>query len=163
MKTRLTGFGLVFMITSMAVAAQEGDAAAAGYKPIPPKFTLEASPEKVLKAYPLGSINKMAAFSHHGKALKTVTLVNGLTGWVYEVHRGGNMETFEKPTGEEVTTMDTYDHPPARTYTLVFDESGEVVDVLYRDIQHGNTDSALLVQREEKGDSPSESEFPPTK
>lgn len=103
---------------------------------MPPRFTLDAEPESVLAAYPLNMIDKMAAFSYRGKADQTVGLVNGLTGWVYEAHRGGNPKTFEKPGGEEVTTMETYGHPTTRTYTLVFDSSGKVIDVLYRDIQH---------------------------
>lgn len=131
------------------------------HTPMPPVFNLKASPEQILERYPLGQINRLAAFSHHGKAHQTVTLVNGLTGWVYEVHRGGKPETFKRPDGKEMTRLDTHDHPAARAFTLVFDGAGHVIDVLYQDLQHGNTNSALLVQREVQGDAPSDDEYPP--
>ena len=131
------------------------------YKPMPPVFNQETSPQQILERYPLGQIDRQAAFSHHGKAHQTVTLVNGLTGWVYEVHRGGKPETFRRPDGEEMTMLDTHEHPAAGTYTLMFDGTGHVVDVLYRDLRHGDANSALLVQREIQGDAPSDDEYPP--
>lgn len=80
---------------------------------MPPGFSLEEGPEKVLATYPLGVIDKGAAFSHHGKANKEFTLPNGLLGWLYDV---GQREWH-------------------RTYTLVFGGDGTVIDVLYYD--HG--------------------------
>lgn len=162
MKLRIFCIGMVFIANSLAAVAQE-NAVDTEYKPMPPKFSLESTPQAILKAYPLGRIDKLAAFSHHGKAHQTVTLVNGLTGWVYEVHRGGKPETFRRPDGEEMTMLDTHGHPAARTYTLVFDGTGHVVDVLYQDLQDGDTNSALLVQREVQGDAPSDDEYPPKK
>lgn len=164
MKIGTVWAGILVMIISLTAFAQQGERTAdAAYKPMPPKFSLESPPRAILKAYPLGRIDKQAAFSHHGKAHRTVTLVNGFTGWVYEVHRGGEPETFRRPSGEEMTVLDTHDHPAAGTYTLVFDGTGHVMDVLYLDLRHGDTSSALLVQREEQGDAPSDDEFPPTR
>ncbi|BAZ92916.1 uncharacterized protein FOKN1_0512 [Thiohalobacter thiocyanaticus] len=147
---------LALLLATMAHAETD-------HAPMPPVFNLETSPEQILERYPLGQIDRQAAFSHHGKAHRTVSLVNGLTGWVYEIHRGGKPETFRRPSGGEMTMLDTYDHPAARSYTLMFDGAGHVVDVLYRDLQHGGANSALLVQREAQGDSPSDAEFPPKK
>lgn len=79
---------------------------------MPPSFSLE-SPVKVLENYPLGVIDKGAAFAHHGKANKEFTLPNGRLGWLYDV---GKQEWH-------------------RTYTLVFGNDGIVIDVMYYD--HG--------------------------
>lgn len=80
---------------------------------MPPKFSLDKEPEKVLATYPLGVIDKSAAFAHHGKANDELTLPNGKVGWLYDV---GKKEWH-------------------RSYTLVFDNDETVIDVLYYD--HG--------------------------
>lgn len=94
--------------------------------PMPPKFNLDSAPEKLLENYPLGMVNKVAAFSHHGASTKEITFPNGRTGWVYDI---GRIETH-------------------RIYILVFDTNDYVSDVLYYD--HGKYDkfgiSALLIQ-----------------
>lgn len=82
--------------------------------PMPPGFNLNSDPVKVLANYPLGVIGQDAAFSHHGKANKTFTLPNGKRGWLYDV---GKKEWH-------------------RTYTLVFDTDGKVIDVMYYDHGH---------------------------
>ncbi len=81
---------------------------------MPPKFSLDERPEKVLAMYPLGVINKDAAFAHHGKANDEFTLPNRRIGWLYDV---GKKEWH-------------------RTYTLVFGNDGIVIDVLYYDHGH---------------------------
>lgn len=97
---------------------------------MPPTFNLEIHSETVLGSYPLGKINKQAAFSHHGSSKKEITLPNGKTGWVYDI---GNIETH-------------------RIYILVFDSDDYVSDVLYYD--HGRHEkygiSALLVQSKKR-------------
>lgn len=80
---------------------------------MPPHFSLEGRPEQILANYPLGVIDKGAAFAHHGKANKEFTLANGRLGWLYDV---GQKEWH-------------------RSYTLVFGNDGIVIDVLYYD--HG--------------------------
>lgn len=93
---------------------------------MPPTFSLDNAPEQVLERYPLGKIDRQAAFSHHGPANRAVVLANGKEGWVYDV---GDRSTH-------------------RIYTLVFDDRGVVIDVLYYDhghyAKHGL--SALQVQ-----------------
>lgn len=94
--------------------------------PKPPRFTLNEKPEQVLANYPLGIIDRNAAFSHHGKAHKELVLANRREAWLYDV---GEKEWH-------------------RTYTLVFGKDGKVIDVLYFD--HGRHDqyglTALQVQ-----------------
>lgn len=94
------------------------------YLPMPPSFSAETDPEAALRKYPLGVITKQAAFSHHGQATRTVTLPNGNEGWVYQVGEGRGL----------------------RTYTLVFNESGVVTDVLYNARDHYNGLTALQLQ-----------------
>lgn len=94
------------------------------YLPMPPSFLAETDPEAALRRYPLGVITKQAAFSHHGQATRTVTLPNGNEGWVYQVGEGRGL----------------------RTYTLVFNESGVVTDVLYNARDHYNGLTALQLQ-----------------
>lgn len=131
--------------------------------PMPPTFNIDAAPRTVLAKYPLGAIPKQAAFVHHGKAVKTVTLPNGLEGWVYEV--GGQREkTYRDPTGEERTVRESEKAFGWRTYTLVFDDKGMVVDVLYNEEGRHDGLSALQVQREREGaDKPREQAYPEQK
>lgn len=118
--------------------------------PMPPDFTIDASPRAILEKYPLGVIPKQAAFVHHGKAVKTVTLPNGHEGWVYEV--GGQREkAYTDPTGEKRTVRESERGFGWRTYTLVFDEKGVVVDVLYNEEGRHDGLSALQVQRKREG------------
>lgn len=131
--------------------------------PMPPDFNIDASPRTVLEQYPLGLIPKQAAFVHHGKAVKTVTLPNGHQGWVYEV--GGQREkTYKDPTGEKRTVRESEQTLGRRTYTLVFDDNGMVVDVLYNEKGRHDGLSAVQVQREREGaDKPSEQGYPEQK
>ena len=94
--------------------AWTGAAAQQGRIQMPPKFSLDEKPEKVLAMYPLGVIDKSAAFAHHGKANDELTLPNGRIGWLYDV---GTKEWH-------------------RSYTLVFGNDGVVIDVLYYDHGH---------------------------
>jgi len=160
MKMKATIIAIVMMASSITVLAEADAVKSKGYPSMPPTFSLEAESHSLLSSYPLSVIDKKTAFSHHGSSHKNVTLVNGLEGWVYEIHRGGNPKQFKQPDGKKVTTMDIQDHPAAASYTLVFGGSGNVIDVLYRDIQHGNVNSALLIQRETSGDKPNEKSFP---
>lgn len=144
-KLMFTLFGILF---SMYVAAAEPKK----QLPMPPEFNPDTSSEKILAAYPLGVITKMAAFVHHGQATRTVLLVNGMEGWVYEVHHVGDLKTYVKPSGDAVHINEISNHPALATYTLVFDHGGTVVDVLYADAEHAALQSALLVQRQQHGD-----------
>lgn len=120
--------------------------------PMPPEFSSDTSSEKILAAYPLGVITKLAAFAHHGQAHRKVTLVNGMEGWVYEVHTVGDPKGYVKHDGTEVQVNEIAKHPAMATYTLVFDHGGTVVDVLYAEAEHAAMQSALLVQRQQHGD-----------
>lgn len=93
--------------------------------PMPPHLSAEADPRTVLKDYPLGVIDRQAAFVHHGKAHHTVRLPNGQEGWVYAV-------------GEE---------RGLRTYTLAFDDKGVVTDVLYQEVGRHSGLTAVQAQR----------------
>lgn len=144
----------LFLVMSITVAAP------LQHLPMPPKFSHDTSSEKTLAAYPLGIITKLAAFAHHGQAVRTVTLPNGLEGWVYEVHTVGNPRTYIQPTGSETTINEIADHPAMATYTLVFDSNGTVSDVLYTAADGGETESALLIQRSNKGDKVRDTRVP---
>lgn len=139
---------LAFSLSLTVQAAPPGNG---GFLPMPPKFSIEADRDQVLKEYPLGVITKMAAFTHHGQPHKTVELPNGLEGWVYENILKNN-KSFELPTGEKREMESMENAHLVSTYTLVFDSSGVVSDVLYQEPGHGRADSALLVQRESKPD-----------
>lgn len=136
----------LFLVMSMAVAEPVQKL------PMPPKFSPDMSSEKTLESYPLGVITKLAAFVHHGHANTTVTLPNGMEGWVYEVHTVGDLKTYTQPNGSEMHVDETADHPAMATYTLVFDSRGIVIDVLYTAADGGDLKSALLIQRSSKGD-----------
>ncbi|BAU49711.1 hypothetical protein SVA_3163 [Sulfurifustis variabilis] len=138
-----------------------GMAAPSGNLPMPPEFEKAKDPRDPLAAYPLGQIDKQAAFLHHGKAHRFVTLPNGKEGWVYTI--GGEREhMYRGPTGQTQTVRES--HPEsygARSFTLEFDDQGRVIDVLYNEKGPHNGLTALQVQREKKGDRPSDQEYPP--
>ena len=138
--------------TLAMVAASAALAAQAGLPSMPPNFSEQASPEKVLRVYPLGVITKQAAFVHHGKAVRTLILPNGKEGWVYEVG-GKQAQTYQHPTGEEHTVYETGPGNGVRTYTLEFDSKGVVIDVLYNEQGRHDGLTALQVQRKALGGS----------
>lgn len=142
---------MLILVFSLSLAAQAAPPGNGGFLPMPPKFSIEADRNQVLKEYPLGVITKMAAFTHHGQPHKTIALPNGLEGWVYENVLKNN-ESFELPSGEKREVASMENAHLVSTYTLVFDNSGVVIDVLYQEHGPGNADSALLVQRESKPD-----------
>ncbi len=119
--------------------------------PMPPTFTEQVAPENILRTYPLGSITKQAAFVHHGKAIRTLTLPNGKEGWVYEAGIK-QARTYLHPTKEKETVYETVPDDRKSTYTLVFDDKGVVIDVLYN--EHGRHDglTALQAQRKARGE-----------
>ncbi|MHB1075302.1 hypothetical protein [Thiobacillus sp.] len=127
--------------------------AMAGQLSMPPGFTVQSDPETVLRAYPLGVITKQSAFSHHGKAIRTLILPNGKEGWVYEV---GIKEarTYENPTKQKHTVYETEQGNGVRTYTLEFDSKGVVIDVLYNEQGRHDGLTALQVQRRFRGEAP---------
>lgn len=139
---------LTFLFSLAVQAAPPGNGS---YLPMPPVFSIEADRDQALKDYPLGVITKMAAFTHHGQPHKTIELPNGLEGWVFENILKNN-KTFELPSGDKREMETTEDAHLVSTFTLVFDSSGVVIDVLYQEPGHGNAESALLVQRESKPD-----------
>ena len=114
---------------------------------MPPHFSGGADPAGALGGYPLGEIDRQAAFSHHGKASRKVSLPNGLTGWVYDVDPDLDQLTFTHPTGssEEVRVPEL--GTARASYTLVFDTRDLIVDVLYAEAGGANRMSALQVQR----------------
>lgn len=128
-------------------AIQAAEPGKNGYLPMPPTFTLDARSDQVLKDYPLGEITKEAAFAHHGQAHKVVTLPNGLDGWVYEFSPR-DKDTYTMPSGEK-KTVESLEHTNIHaSYTLVFDDKGVVIDVLYRAPGREDARSALLEQRQ---------------
>lgn len=134
----------------LALAWTAGNGQTQKTLPMPPDFNIDTAPRELLAEYPLGVIPKQAAFVHHGKALRTIALPNGLEGWVYEV--GGEREkTYRDPTGEERTVRESEKAFGWRAYTLVFDDRGLVVDVLYNEDGRHDGLSALQVQREREG------------
>lgn len=118
-----------------------------GQLTMPPSFSGRDGPEAVLRAYPLGQITGQAAFSHHGKAVRTVTLPNGKEGWVYEVG-GKEARTYQHPTKERQTVYETGPGNGVRTFTLVFDDKGVVIDVLYN--EQGRHDGLTALQEQRK-------------
>ena len=139
------------LLTLTMVAATATLAGQAGQLSMPPSFTERVEPEKVLRAYPLGVITKQAAFSHHGKAIRTSILPNGKEGWVYEVG-GKQAQTYQHPTKEKHTVYETGPGNSVRTYTLVFDGKGMVIDVLYNEQGRHDGLTALQVQRKVRGE-----------
>ena len=136
------------LLTLAMVAAT---AALAGQQTMPPSFSEQNEPETVLRAYPLGVTTKQAAFSHHGKALRTLILPNGKEGWVYQVG-GKQAQTSQHPTSEKQTVYEAGPGIDVRTYTLMFDDKGVVIDVLYNEKGRHDGLTALQVQRKVRGD-----------
>lgn len=101
--------------------------------PMPPTFGADASVEQVLRAYPLGVITKQAAFSHHGTAHREIKLPNGLEGWIYDVGGVPKAVSYVNPAGKKQTVKKTEASHETRSYTLVFDTRGVVIDVLYNE------------------------------
>ncbi len=118
---------LAFALISWSSSAQSGNL------PMPPAFAPTAPVEQTLRAYPLGVITKQAAFSHHGKAHRELKLPNGLTGWVYDVGGLPKAVTYGSPVGKQQPVTEREMRHQARSYTLVFDNRGVVVDVLYNE------------------------------
>lgn len=117
----------MFIVAAIFVSGSIAGINAEAKKPvIPQRFTLNASPQEVLMSYPLDSISRQIAFSHHGSAHRRIKLSNGNQAWVYNV---GEKEWH-------------------RTYTLVFNDKEFVTDVLYYDhAKHADTGlSALQLQ-----------------
>lgn len=127
-----------------------------GNPPMPPALTPSASVAWTLRAYPLGVVTKQSAISHHGKPQQEIKLPNGLEGWVYEI---GGPSKAAPPVKKNLLGDIVGPHPhrvpqvsPAASYTLVFDDRGMVVDVLYNEKGPHNGLTALSVQhRKEAG------------
>lgn len=114
--------------------------------PMPPAFTADAAVERTLRAYPLGVITKQAAFSHHGTAHREIKLPNGLEGWVYDVGGLPKAVPYVSPAGKKQTVRETEATHATRSYTLVFDTRGVVVDVLYSEDGRHDGLTALSLQ-----------------
>ena len=139
---------VLLVLTTVAATAT-----LAGQLSMPPDFTVQSDPETVLRTYPLGVITKQAAFSHHGKAIRSLILPNGKVGWVYEVGIK-QAKTYQHPTNEKQkhTVYETEPGNGVRTYTLVFDDKGVVIDVLYNEQGRHDGLTALQVQRKVRGE-----------
>ena len=137
----------------LALTTVAATATLAGQLSMPPSFTEQVEPETVLRDYPLGVITKQAAFSHHGKAVRSLILPNGKVGWVYEVG-GKQAKTYQHPTKEKQkhTVYETEPGSGVRTYTLEFDDKGVVIDVLYNEQGRHDGLTALQVQRKVRGE-----------
>lgn len=118
----------------------------AGTLPMPPVFKLESDQVSVLKDYPLGVIDELAAFSHHGQPDHKIKLPNGNTGWVYEIYDKKINEYLEYD-GTKTQIIENRQYIPHRSFTLVFDSSTKVVDVLFdgRSFKYGL--SSIQVKR----------------
>ncbi len=114
--------------------------------PMPPAFKPDAPVEQTLRAYPLGVISKQAAFSHHGKAHREIKLPNGMSGWVYDVGGLSQAIPYVSPTGKKQSVTETEAVHQASSYTLVFDNRGMVVDVLYNENGRHDGLAALALQ-----------------
>lgn len=134
----------------MSVVAQ-GETGLKGTLPMPPTLADGQDVEQILESYPLGVIPRQAAFIHHGPAHRTVTLPNGLEGWVYEISAGKMSVDYVMPSGA-VKQVDELDKSLVHaSYTLVFDPDGVIRDVLYTTTNQVKQSSALLVQQKHKG------------
>ncbi len=142
---------VLWALTIAFAAATTTIAGYAGPLPMPPSFTDAVAPDTVLRAYPLGNITKQAAFSHHGKAIRTLSLPNGKEGWVYEVG-GKQARTYQHPTKEKQTVYETGPGNGVRTFTLEFDDKGVVIDVLYNEQGRHDGLTALQEQRKVRGE-----------
>lgn len=114
--------------------------------PMPPTFAPNTSIEQTLRGYPLGVITEQAAFSHHGGPRRKLTLPNGLAGWVYDVGGVPTTVPYVSPTGRKQAVKETEAAHPVRSYTLVFDNRGVVVDVLYNEDGRHDGLTALSLQ-----------------
>lgn len=135
----------------LALATAVAATGLAGPLPMPPSFTEQTDPETVLRAYPLGRLTKLAVFSHHGKAIRSLVLPNGKQGWVYEVG-GKQARTYEQPTRSQQTVYERVPGRSVRTYTLEFDDKGVVIDVLYNEQGPHDGLTALQLQRRIHGE-----------
>jgi hypothetical protein len=113
--------------------------------PQPPFFYPDSDAQDVLEKYPLGVISQYVAGIHHGKADKTLSLPNGLTGWKYVIGGMPSVKAYKKPSGEEVKVTELTKAHTTKTYILVF-SNDLVVDVLYHDENRNSHITALLVQ-----------------
>ena len=95
---------------------------------LPPAFAPDASIAWILRHYPLGVVPRQVALERHGSPDRKIELANGHEGWVYDVG-GFPWQSNYAP----------------RTYTLVFDRQGVVVDVIYNahDPRNGLTARSL--------------------
>ena len=115
----ITALGMVLTLLAIAPAT------AAEHVPVPPIFQgTGGDPTETLRNYPLGVIDELVAFSHHGTAHQKITLPNGHRGWVYDYG---------------------YGHATHR-FILEFDEAGIVSNVLYRGLGPHDGLSALSLQ-----------------
>jgi hypothetical protein len=88
-------------------------------------FDASSEPGEVLSSYPLGTINRNAAFAHHGTALKKFKLPNGNEGWLYKAGEKAGIPS---------------------NYILQFSSEGMVIDVLHKDHRYKIGHSALQYQ-----------------
>ena len=131
---------LATLLSALASLAQSANL------PMPPKFMHEADIEQTLRAYPLGVITKQAAFSHHGKAHRETRLPSGQDGWTYDVGGLPKAVPYVSPAGGTQTVRETEMRHGTRSYTLVFDNRGVVVDVLYNEDGRHDGLTALSLQ-----------------
>ena len=117
-KRQLVLLASIALLSGLSTTAQAA-------KAMPPTFSFANKPKEVLSEYPLGSISKQDAFSHHGGPLRKLSLPNGNKGWLYSV-------------GEEAGV--------AEIYILQFSGEDVVIDVMHRSLQHENGHTALQYQ-----------------
>jgi len=111
---------------------------------MPMRFEPDADPVKVLQSYPLGSMNKLAVLSHHGKADKEIRMPNGREGWVYDMSLHRIPKVYMTPDGEKQVVEEREKAGIQQIYTLIFGNDGYVIDVIYQGQRTGM--SALQMQ-----------------
>ncbi len=81
-KLSITGLSAMYVVSSWIVVS-------ANPVNMPMRLTPAANHIEILKSYPLGTMNKIAVLSHHGKADKEIQLPNKKEGWSYNmgIHR----------------------------------------------------------------------------
>ncbi|MCW8956376.1 MAG: hypothetical protein OQL09_05795 [Gammaproteobacteria bacterium] len=117
---------------------------------MPMRFTPESNPEAVLMSYPLGSMNKLAVLSHHGKADRVVQLPNGREGWIYDLSIHFIPKMYITPKGEKMLVNAQEKTGQIQIYTLVFGKDERVIDVIYQNKSTGY--SALQIQQKKMMD-----------
>lgn len=147
-------FSARYLIIALS-ALMVGNTALAAQK-MPPQFSFDHTPEEILQNYPLGTMNELAAFAHHGEPEHKILLPNNQKGWVYELY-DSKTSAYKDLTHQNKRVREIRSQIPHRTFTLVFNSNGIVNDVLFNGQTPKFGISSLQVKRLSK---PSEQMLP---